>query len=116
MEAEDLLRLGHREAAVSRAYYAMFTAARALLAAEGLTFSSHSAVVAEFGHIFAKPKLLDRRFHKYLREAFRRRMEADYDELSSVTAEEAAEVVDWAREFLDAATDYLGPLATNDEA
>jgi len=63
-EAEDLLRLGHREAAISRAYYAMFTATRALLAAEGLTFSSHAAVVAGFGRMFAKPERLDRKFHR----------------------------------------------------
>ena len=115
-EAEDLLRLSHTEAAISRAYYAMFTATRALLASKGVSYSKHSAVIAEFGHVFAKPELLDRRLHRYLREAFRRRQEADYDEVWTATEEEANEVVLWAREFLDAATEYLGPLMTSDEA
>ena len=115
-EARDLLRLGHHEAAISRAYYAMFTATRALLAAKGMSFSSHSAVIAEFGHTFAKPELLDRRLHRYLREAFRRRREADYDEVWTATREEAEEVIGWTREFLDAAGGYLGPLAKGTEA
>ncbi|MUL35547.1 HEPN domain-containing protein [Gloeocapsopsis dulcis] len=37
------------EFAVSRAYYAMFYVAEALLEGEGLTFSKHSAVIAAFG-------------------------------------------------------------------
>jgi len=37
-------------------------------------------------------------------------MEADYDEVWTATPEEAEEVTAWAREFLAAATDYLGPL------
>ena len=102
-----MLRLEHREAAISRAYYAMFTATRALLATQGVTFSKHSAVIAEFGRIFAKPGLLDARFHRYLREAFRRRGDADYDETWAASDEEAEEVIAWAREFLDAASAYL---------
>ncbi len=107
VEAEDLLRLGHREAAISRAYYAMFAATRALLAAKGMAFSKHSTVIAEFGRTFAKPGLLDSRFHRYLREAFRRRADADYDETWAASDEEAEEVITWARELLDAASTFL---------
>ena len=39
--------------AVSRAYYAMFYCAEALLDADGLAFSSHAAVVSGFGLHFA---------------------------------------------------------------
>lgn len=115
VEAEDMLRLGHREASISRAYYAMFTATRALLAAKGMTYSKHSAVIAELGHTFAKAGLLDPRLHQHLREAFRRRRDADYDEVWTVTSEEAEEVIEWAREFIEAATEYLGPLAHGEE-
>nr|WP_228055301.1 HEPN domain-containing protein [Gloeocapsopsis crepidinum] len=37
------------EFAVSRAYYATFYIAEALLEGEGLTYSKHSAVIAAFG-------------------------------------------------------------------
>jgi uncharacterized protein (UPF0332 family) len=45
---------GFARGAASRAYYAMFSAARALLLSQGLDFSSHSAVIAAFGQHFAK--------------------------------------------------------------
>ena len=37
----------------SRAYYAMFYTAEALLLERGLAYSSHSAVIAAFGREFA---------------------------------------------------------------
>ena len=57
---------GLRRQAVSRAYYAMFCAARALLLADGLQFSSHSAVIAAFGKQFARTERLPRELHRYL--------------------------------------------------
>jgi uncharacterized protein (UPF0332 family) len=39
---------------VSRAYYAMFYVAQALLLSEGLAYSKHSGVIAAFGEHFAK--------------------------------------------------------------
>ena len=52
--------------AASRAYYALFYVAEALLLAEGFSFSSHAAVIAGFGKTFARPQRLDPRFHRYL--------------------------------------------------
>jgi len=46
--AELMARDGLYDFAVSRAYYAMFYAAEALLLGEGLQFSSHAAVSPDF--------------------------------------------------------------------
>jgi len=54
------------EFAVSRAYYAMFYVAEALLESEGLTFSKHSAVITAFGQQFAKTGRIPVEFHRYL--------------------------------------------------
>ncbi len=48
----------------SRAYYAMFYAAEALLAGIGLSFSSHGAVIGVFGREFAKTGKIDPKFHR----------------------------------------------------
>ena len=64
--AELLLEQGFLEIAASRAYYAMFYLAEALLLRKGLHFSSHSAVIASFGKEFAKTGDLDPRFHQNL--------------------------------------------------
>jgi uncharacterized protein (UPF0332 family) len=49
-----LLKNDYTDFAASRAYYAMFYAAEALLDSEGLSFSSHSEVISVFGREFAK--------------------------------------------------------------
>ena len=52
--AELLLREGFFAIANTRAYYAMFYAAQALLETVNLSFSKHSAVIAAFGKEFIK--------------------------------------------------------------
>ena len=53
--------------------------AEALLLTERLSFSRHSAVIAEYGRLFAKTDRLDHRFHRHLVLTFVARHSADYD-------------------------------------
>lgn len=87
----------------SRAYYAMFYAAEALLLEKGLSFSSHSAVIAAFGKEFAKPGVLDQKFHRHLMDGQDLRNAGDYDVGTPVNEAQAKEVMTWAREFIAAA-------------
>ncbi|MEJ7819750.1 MAG: HEPN domain-containing protein [Rubrobacteraceae bacterium] len=64
--AEGLLEDGHADFAASRAYYGCFYVAEALLFSEGLSYSRHSQVVAQFGRHFAKTGELDARYHRLL--------------------------------------------------
>jgi uncharacterized protein (UPF0332 family) len=48
------LRDGDIDFAASRAYYSLFYIASALLLSRGLSFSSHSGVIANFGKEFAR--------------------------------------------------------------
>ena len=52
--AEYLLEKRHYKDSVSRSYYAIFTAARALLATKRLDSSKHSGVIALFNQHFVK--------------------------------------------------------------
>lgn len=89
--------------AASRAYYT----AEALLLSRGLSFSSHSAVIANFGKEFAKTGTLNPKFHHYLTESQDRRNIGDYSVLAEVTKEEVREMLSWAKEFIKAAENYL---------
>lgn len=101
LEAAQLLLLNdYPDFATSRAYYAMFYVAEAFLIGEGLAFSKHSAVIAAFGRVFAKPKRLSPEFHRFLIEAQELRTTGDYGQLNAVTAEQAAEQIDRATAFL----------------
>ncbi len=101
--ARVLLNEGFEDYAASRAYYAMFYAAQALLSRDGLAFSRHSAVIAAVGERFARTGRLDPRLHKYLVKGFETRNAADYIPGSSLSFEEADEQLRNAAEFIDAA-------------
>jgi uncharacterized protein (UPF0332 family) len=99
--AKLLLKNNYTDFAVSRAYYAMFYAAEALLDGDGLSFSSHSGVISAFGREFAKTKRIPSKFHRYLIEAQSLRNTGDYGQLNAVDQEQALELVRRADEFLE---------------
>jgi uncharacterized protein (UPF0332 family) len=99
---------GSFDFSVSRAYYAMFYCAQALLFHKGLSFAKHSAVIAAFGKEFIKGGILPSHLHRYLSEAFDDRMRGDYDLVSVITAEKSQETLKRAERFLKATEDYLG--------
>ncbi len=102
-----LNQAGHHGIAASRAYYAMFYCAEALLWSKGLAYSTHGAVIGAVGREFARTNLLDRRLHQALVAAFRVRQTADYEATEELTEEDAATQISQAAEFLLATKGYL---------
>jgi uncharacterized protein (UPF0332 family) len=110
-ESADAAKLlgekGYWDFAASRAYYAMFYAAEALLLDRGLSFSSHSAVIAAFGKEFAKSHALDPKFHRHLIDGQDLRNAGDYDVGTPVSEAQAKDVMAWANEFIAVAETFL---------
>ncbi len=106
--AELLLAQDYPDFAASRAYYAMFYIAEALLLDRGLSFSSHSAVIAAYGKEYSKTRDLNPEFHKYLIAVQDYRNQGDYGFGPSVTSEQVEEALQWVHEFLKEARIYLG--------
>jgi uncharacterized protein (UPF0332 family) len=94
--------------AISRAYYAMFYVAQALLEDEGLTFSSHKATIAAFGKHLAKGDEDAARLHRYLIDAQDERLSGDYAVRSGLTADDAREQIEHAVEFIEVARRKMG--------
>jgi uncharacterized protein (UPF0332 family) len=109
--ADLLLSEGYAAYSASRAYYAMFFPAEALLHERCLSYSTHSAVVAAFGRHFAKPGLLATRFHWYLIEGRSVRPLADYPLVSEVSAAQAQQQIERARELPSETERHLGVSA-----
>lgn len=109
--AELLSREEHHGFAVSRAYYAMFYCAEALLDADGLAFTSHAAVVSAFGQHFTKTGRVPPELHRHLIQAQDSRLLGDYDAESPRSQEEAAKHIGRAREFIKLAQRTLGQPA-----
>jgi len=105
--AKLLYRENYYDFAASRGYYAMFYTAEALLLNKGLSFSSHSAVLAAFGREFIKPGIVAAKFHRYLLDAEDLRHTSDYDIEPPLTADQVTGVLAWAEEFLEVAQQIL---------
>ena len=85
---------------ISRSYYAMFYAAKALLLLDGIEVSKHSAVIAAFGREYAKTGKIDPRYHRMLLDGFEWRQKSDYDVYWLATREEAEKCLQDAEVFL----------------
>lgn len=104
---EILLDHGKTDLAAGRAYYALFYIAEALLNEKGLQFSKHGEVIGAYGKEFSKTKLLDPKFHRWLRTGFDTRLIGDYQVDTHIEAAIIADMINQAREFLEAAQAYL---------
>jgi uncharacterized protein (UPF0332 family) len=105
--AELLRQNGMNKITVSRAYYAMFYVATALLLGKGLRFKSHSAVISAFGQHLAMTGLVPKEYHRYLLHAFDERNVADYESEQELTADDVAEEIEHAIKFLEHAERML---------
>jgi uncharacterized protein (UPF0332 family) len=98
--AKILLRNSEYRDAVSRAYYAMFYAAKAFLLFHGQDPSSHKGVDTlfhRFCYIHDQPKEDFARMFSLMRQA---RMDAEYQEKAQITENDARESIDIAQAFL----------------
>ncbi|VVB64418.1 HEPN domain protein [uncultured archaeon] len=92
---------------LSRAYYAMFYSAEALLLTKDLRFSKHSGVIACFGKEFIKEGVFSEQLYDYLIKGFRERQKGDYDVVSMPSREDALEMIERARIFIVEVNNYL---------
>ena len=111
--ARLLLSDGDIDSAVSRAYYAAFFVAEALLEARGESFSSHKGAIAAYGRQFAQTASLDPRFHRLLIIAFQKRQQADYLVKTGLSAAEVNEMIAETQDFLAAAEAWLAKEASS---
>jgi uncharacterized protein (UPF0332 family) len=108
LDSAELLRhSGDLDSAISRAYYAAFFIAEALLDRQGLAFSSHKGVISAFGQEFAKTNRLDSRFHRLLIGAFEKRQRADYLSMPGFEDSDVIRLIDDVKEFRRSAEAWL---------
>jgi uncharacterized protein (UPF0332 family) len=102
-----VLNDGDFESAVSRAYYAMFYVARALLEQKDITPKTHSGLRNQFGLHFVKTGDLPERFAAMLNNAEDLRNLAEYAEERIITREDAEITLREAREFVERVRELL---------
>ena len=119
-DVDDLLRRANRDLegvrvllsqdfydiAASRAYYAMFYAAEAVLLSRGMARSRHTGVIHAFNEYFVNTGLLPQALYSDLNSAFNQRQQADYGP-EKISRESAESLLRDAEEFVGAVERFL---------
>ena len=105
--ARVLLEAGLYKDSVGRSYYAIFSAIRAVLAVRQVDFSKHAGVIAYFQKEFIKTEVFDKKYSKYIQQAFQIRNSCDYDDFFIVSKQDAEEQYERALDILKAIEQYI---------
>ena len=105
--AKLLLDSKNYKDSIGRSYYAMFTGVRALLALDGVDYSKHTGVIAHFQRNYIKTGLFDKRYSKYLSQAFQIRNNTDYADFYIASEQDAREQYERAIDLVDIIEDYI---------
>ena len=102
-DAEDALARSRFSLSANRSYYAMFTAARRLLALKELDSSKHSGVIALFNQYIIKTGLFPKELSRFLPKAKEIRENADYGDFVEITKQDAQTQLENAKKFIEEA-------------
>jgi uncharacterized protein (UPF0332 family) len=105
--AEENLQKDRLSQSINRSYYAMFHAARALLALDKLDSRKHSGIISFFNQIYIKPGKIEREFFRMLADAFDIRNESDYNDFYIAVREDAQIQLENAKKFLKRIQEYI---------
>jgi len=113
--AKDLAVKGYHDFAASRAYYAAFYGATAVLLNEGLDFSKHSGVIASIHQRFVKTGKLSKEQGKDLNWLFEIRNVGDYGGHSTCVSATSRTGYSGCRDFLEG-SQVLSKMMNQDKA
>lgn len=106
--ARRIFEIGLYDDEVSRAYYAMFYAAKAALLAEGIDLRRHSSAVTKFRELFVITGRVDAEYLRYLGRAQSARERSDYAPFTPLSREGTEEILNTAGEFILKIREMLG--------
>lgn len=98
---------GFSASSVNRAYYAVFYAANALAATEGLSRSRHSGVIAAFRQHFVKPGLIEVEYGDIYGRLMDDRHASDYDVEATIEPARARTDLEDAQRFVGRVEKHL---------
>lgn len=106
-DAKKTLELKMYDTAANRSYYAIFHAARAVLALEGLDFKKHSGVISNFQLRYIKSGIFDKKLSNIIKSAFSLRTESDYEDFYIISKTDGENQVNEAEIFCREIKEYI---------
>ena len=86
---------------------------RAVLAIRQVDFSKHAGVIFYFQKEYIKTNIFDKKYSKYIQQAFQIRNGCDYDDFFIVSRQDAEEQYQRAEEILKVVQEYITTLENN---
>ncbi len=108
VEARALFEADLFEGAVGRAYYAAYSAARSMLAADGIRAKTHAGTIRQFGKAYVTAGLVDAPVGRALAQLRSKSELADYGQGAAISKAEAAQAIDLAEKLMAVAKRHLG--------
>lgn len=108
--AKDMLEKEYYDISASRAYYAAFYSASALLLDSGTDTNKHSGVIALIHQLFVKTGKLEKEHGKNLNWLFELRGIGDYGMTEHVSAGEAYKAIKVAEDFFGSNIENFGKI------
>lgn len=108
--AKLLLEHSELEDAISRAYYAMFHAARAILFSKGVIAKTHRGTISQFDERIVKKGIMGEEYADALRKTFDLRQKSDYELYTESDEQRVKEAVTQAERFMGKVKESLKPL------
>jgi len=98
--AKLLQENGELEDAASRAYYAMFHSARAILFSKGISAKTHRGTISLFSEKIVKQGILSEEYADTLRKAFDIRQKSDYELYTQLNEETVKNLIKNAEKLI----------------
>ncbi|MDR2593091.1 MAG: HEPN domain-containing protein [Chitinispirillales bacterium] len=96
------------QTAANRSYYCIFYAMRAVQALDRFDSRKHSGVIDNFRKNYIRTEIFSHDFSDIIGDAFKIRLESDYEDFYLISKEEVAAQVENAKTFLEAMEKYIG--------
>jgi len=106
-EAQVLLKAGLGIGAISRAYYSILHAVRAVLLTVDIEPESHHGAFTMFGLHFIKSKLIEEHFNDTYKRAMDAREQGDYTVTGKLSVEDAGKILAEAEGFIGRMKEFL---------
>ncbi|MBI5648879.1 MAG: HEPN domain-containing protein [Chloroflexi bacterium] len=105
--AGEFIAIGAYRQAISRAYYAVFAIASAVLLTIGQKRKKHSGIESAFNYFLVKPGLIEPEYGAIYIKAYRARQDADYADTTDFTKAKARQAFTDAEKFVERVEKYL---------
>ncbi len=108
-EAKELVKLDCYKSANNRAFYAIEKCIKALLATRQMDVETHNGAVSQFNLLFIHQEntAFTKADYQKIAKADRIRNASDYDDFYIVNKEETKELLEFVKDFLEKAEEYI---------